>query len=72
MDIDRLLFAGQGAEAIPVPAPLVAGLVGDDKLPVLQVDAGGRSRRQDGEVLDQVLARRQLDTGTLPPPPEPA
>jgi hypothetical protein len=37
-----------------------------------KVDSGRRSRGQDREVLDQVLARRQLDAGTFPPPPEPA
>ena len=41
VDGDRL--TGQGPEAFPVPALLVAGFVGDGELPVLQVDARGRS-----------------------------
>jgi len=78
VDGDRL--AGQGAEAVPVPAPLLVGLGRNDELPVLQVDVGGGSGRQDREVLDQVLARGQLgawrrrprnprDTGLIVPPP---
>jgi hypothetical protein len=70
-EVDGDLLAGQGAELLPGPAPLLVGLAGDDQLPVGQVDAGGRSRRQDREVLDQVLARRQLDAGTFPSPLEP-
>jgi hypothetical protein len=72
VQVDGDLFCGQGAEAGPVPAPLLAGLAGDGELPVGEVDAGGRSGRQDREVLDQVLARGQLDAGTVPPTLEPA
>jgi hypothetical protein len=54
VDGDRL--AGQAAEAVPVTALRVPGLLGDGQLPVLQVDAMGRSRRQDREVVDQVMA----------------
>jgi hypothetical protein len=71
VEVDGDRFAGKGAEAVPVPAPLLVGFAGDGELPVLKVDDGCRSRRQDREVLDQVLARRQLGAGT-PPPPEPA
>src|SRR4029453_11747099 len=60
VQVDGDPLAGQGAEAVPVPAPLLVGLTGDDQLPVFQVDAGGWSRRQDREVLDQVLTWRQL------------
>jgi hypothetical protein len=58
---------GRAPEGIPVPAPLLVGLAGDDELPVLQIDAGRRSGRQDREVLDQVLAQGQLDAGAPPP-----
>jgi hypothetical protein len=71
MDVHGDLFAGQGAEGVPVPAPLLVGFAGDGQLPVPKVDVGGRSRRQDGEVLDQVLARRQLGGGAPAPPRNP-
>jgi hypothetical protein len=71
VDVDGDLLAGQRPEALPVPTPLLVGLAGDGELPVLQLDAGGRSRRQDREVLDQILARRELGGGA-PPAPEPA
>jgi hypothetical protein len=63
---DRL--AGQGLEPGPVPALLVAGLVGDGELPVRQVDVRCRSGRQDREVLDQVLARGQPGAGNAAAP----
>jgi hypothetical protein len=61
----------EAGEAVPVPAPLLVRFAGDDELPVLEVDVGGWAGRQDREVLDQVLARGQLDAG-VPPAPEPA
>jgi hypothetical protein len=72
VEVDRDLFCGQSAEAVPVPASLLVGLAGDDQLPVLQLDVRGRSGRQDREVLDQVLARGQLDAWPFPAAFEPA
>jgi hypothetical protein len=65
VDGDRL--CRQGEEAVPVPAPLLVGLTGDNELPVLEVDAGGWARRQDGEVLDQVLAGGSSTVGRRRP-----
>jgi hypothetical protein len=66
VEVDGDLVTGQGPEGGPVLALLLVGLAGDDELPVGEVDAGGRSSRQDGEVLDKVLARGQLCGGTPP------
>src|SRR4030095_4685998 len=59
-----------GCEPLVGKSALPEGLNRVTGSPGLEVDAWRRSRRQGREVLDQVLARRQLDAGA--PPLEPA